>query len=135
MAQQNTGLAKSIFDNKIFSGKFSDNLQAQIDNAIPNLYGASIWRNYLQWGTERTELTFDVLIGRTRTPSAASIIDIDSSTPLRSRGNLERFKGGIPTMGHKYRLDQNDYRTIADLLEILLPQTKKMQSLKYFMTT
>lgn len=119
-------LQTSIYDNPVLKGTFADNLQAVIDDTLPLLYGQSIWRQFLDWGPERTELTFDVLIGRSLLPSAASIIDIDAPTPLRSRGNLERFKGGIPAMGHKYKLNQQEYRAIVDTLErSLLPADKR----------
>jgi hypothetical protein len=69
-------LQNSIFDNKIFTGSFPANLQGVIDASLETLYGQSIWRQYLKWGIERTSLNFDVLIGRSRMASAASIIDI-----------------------------------------------------------
>lgn len=96
----------------------AQNLQTLIDDQKQLLYGKSIWRNYLDWGLPQTELTFATAIGRSRIEAAASIVDPDSSAPLRSRRTLEKLEGKIPTMKEKFSLNQDDYRKLK-LLETL----------------
>lgn len=110
-------LSTSIFDNKILSGSFRANMQSAIDTTITDLYAQSQWRQFMKWGITRTDLTFETLIGRSKLQAAASIVDIDSPAPKRSRGSMEKFTGKIPTMKEGFDKDQGDYRALVSLIE------------------
>lgn len=100
-------------------GNFADtaNIQAMVDNSLDALQGQSMWRQYLDLGIPQASLTFEDAIGRTRIEAAASIVDPDSSAPLRSRPTLELLTGKIPTMKEKFRLSQADMRAIMAISE------------------
>lgn len=107
------------------------NLQAMIDVSVTTLYGQSVWRQYLDWGLPRNELTFDTVIGRSRLEAAASIVDPDSRAPVRSRGKGELFNGKIPTMKEAFNLNQADYRAILSLQNLpISDQAKKTELIK-----
>lgn len=75
----------------------------------------SIWRSMLNVGLPQMSLNFDSAIGRDRIAAAASIVDSDAPAPLRSRNKLELYKGKIPAIKEKFRMNQDDMRTIEIL--------------------
>lgn len=90
----------------------SQNIQFMLDQSQQNLDAQSIWRTFLDLATPSMSLTFDSVIGRDRIAAAASIVDIDSPAPLRSRNKIERYTGKVPTMKEKFRMQQEDMRNI-----------------------
>lgn len=90
----------------------SQNMQAYIDTSIDNLYGKSIWRNWLDIGIPQPSLTFQYAIGRDRIEAAASVVDQDSPAPLRARPSLELLTGQIPAIKQKFRMNQSDMRAL-----------------------
>lgn len=93
----------------------SQNLQFLIDAAQTKLEQQSIWRNWLDVGLPQMSLSFDSAIGRERISAAASIVDSDAPAPLRSRNKLELYKGKIPAIKEKFRMNQDDMRTLEVL--------------------
>lgn len=75
----------------------------------------SIWRGFLEVGLPQMSLNFDSAIGRDRIAAAASIVDSDAPAPLRSRNKLELYKGKIPAIKEKFRMQQDDMRTLEVL--------------------
>lgn len=93
----------------------SQNLQFLIDAAQSNLEQQSIWRQWLNVGLPQMSLSFDSAIGRERIAAAASIVDSDAPAPLRSRNKLELYKGKIPAIKEKFRMNQDDMRSLEVL--------------------
>lgn len=93
----------------------SQNLQFLIDSDAINLEMQSVWRNYLTMGLPQLNLTFDAAIGRERIAAMASIVDINSPAPLRSRKTLELYKGKIPAIKEMFAMNQDDMRTLEIL--------------------
>lgn len=93
----------------------SQNLQFLLDSAATNLEQQSIWRQWLNVGLPQMSLSFDSAIGRERIAAAASIVDSDASAPLRSRNKLDLYKGKIPAIKEKFRMNQDDMRTLEVL--------------------
>lgn len=93
----------------------SQNLQFLLDSSQINLEQQSIWRNWLNVGIPQMSLNFDSAIGRERIAAAASIVDSDAPAPLRSRNKLELYKGKIPAIKEKFRMNQDDMRAIEVL--------------------
>lgn len=92
----------------IFS-PYTDNLQTMIDKANDRF--APLWYpKYFNFGTPQYGLTFSSVIGRSRIEAAASIVDRDSSTPLRGRGSLEKYQGDIPAIREMVKMTESDYR-------------------------
>lgn len=90
----------------------SENLQFLLDSSQKNLEQQSIWRKYLTPGIPQMSLSFDAAIGRERIAAAASIVDQDAPAPLRSRNKLELYKGTIPAIKEKFKMNQSDMRQI-----------------------
>lgn len=90
----------------------SQNLQFLIDSTALNLEQQSIWRNWLNLGIPQMSLSFDAAIGRERIAAAASIVDTDAPAPLRSRNKAEIYKGKIPAIKEKFRMNQDDMRNL-----------------------
>lgn len=93
----------------------SQNLQFLLDQSQLNLEQQSIWRNWLTVGVPQMSLNFDNAIGRERIAAAASIVDSDAPAPLRSRNKLELYKGKIPAIKEKFRMNQDDMRALEVL--------------------
>lgn len=93
----------------------SQNLQFLLDSSQLNLEMQSIWRGWLNPGIPQMSLNFDAAIGRDRIAAAASIVDSDAPAPLRSRNKLELYKGKIPAIKEKFRMNQDDMRSIEVL--------------------
>lgn len=93
----------------------SQNLQFLLDTAQLNLENQSIWRGWLDVGVPQMSLNFDAAIGRERIAAAASIVDSDAPAPLRSRPKLELYKGKIPAIKEKFRMNQDDMRALEVL--------------------
>lgn len=93
----------------------SQSLQFLLDASQNNLEQQSIWRNWLNVGLPQMSLNFDSAIGRERIAAAASIVDSDAPSPLRSRNKLELYKGKIPSIKEKFKMNQDDMRAIEVL--------------------
>jgi hypothetical protein len=93
----------------------SQNMQYLLDSSQMNLEQQSIWRNFLNIGVPQMSLTFDAAIGRDRVAAAASLVDSDAPAPLRSRPKLELYKGKIPAIKEKFRMNQDDMRNLEIL--------------------
>lgn len=107
----------------------SQNIQAYLDNSQEFLQSQSIWRNYLDEGVPQNSLSFQTIIGRSRIEAAASIVDPDSSAPLRARGVLESLPGQIPTMKQKFKMSQSDMRKAIDLQNWKMADTTRKNAL------
>lgn len=101
----------------------SQNLQFLLDTSQNNLDAQSIWRNWLDIGVPQMSLNFDAAIGRERIAAAASIVDSDSPAPMRSRNKLELYKGKIPAIKEKFRMTQDDMRSIEVLRALPIVNT------------
>jgi hypothetical protein len=104
-------IAPSYFQNLANS----QNLQFLLDNSQQNLEMQSFWRTMLRTGIPQMSLSFDAAIGRERIAAAASIVDSDAPAPLRSRKKLELYKGKIPAIKEKFRMNQDDMRNLEVL--------------------
>lgn len=99
----------------------SQNLQFMLDSAAASLEQQSIWRTWLTPGVPQMSLNFDAAIGRERIAAAASIVDSDAPAPLRSRTKIELYKGKIPAIKEKFRMNQDDMRSLEVLKALPLP--------------
>jgi hypothetical protein len=111
----------------------SQNLQFLIDTSQQNLEMKSVWRQYLNLGVPQMSLNFDAAIGRDRIEAAASIVDSDAPAPLRSRNKLELYKGKIPAIKEKFRMNQDDMRAIEVLRALPLNGSNSNDSLIQFL--
>jgi len=109
---------KSIF------GAYADNLQVGIDLSLEKF--APIWYGkYFQMGTPQSSLTYVSMIGRSRIEAAASIVNRDSKTPLRSRQGLEKYVGDIPAIKESFKMTESDYRDYQSLLSMAISEESK----------
>lgn len=99
---------KSVF------GAYSDKLQVVVDSSLEK-FAPVWWKNYFDWGIQKTSLTFETVIGRSRIEAAASVVASGSSSPLRSRAGLEKLSGSIPAIKEKFIMSENDYRDMLVL--------------------
>lgn len=102
------GKLKSVFGNTI------DKLQVFIDKS-KDLYASLWYPQYFDVAPPQQSLTFISAIGRSRIEAAASIVDRDSATPLRTRQGLETYSGKIPAIRQMFALKEEDYRDFLAL--------------------
>lgn len=117
---------KSIF------GAYADNLQVVIDQA-QNQFAPTWFEQYFDWAPPQTSLTFVTAIGRARIEAAASIVNRDSQSPLRSRSAFEKLNGEIPAIKEKMKMSESDYRDFFTLQQMNVADTVKRQQLLDFM--
>lgn len=94
---------KSLF------GAAADRLQVMIDSSKA-LYAPLWYPQYFDVAPPQQSLTYVSAIGRARIEAAASVVDRDSATPLRTRQGLEKLSGEIPAISSMIPLKQSDYR-------------------------
>lgn len=90
-------------------GAYSEQMQAIIDKRMDR-FKVPTFSTYLDWDVPQVDLTFADVIGRSRIEAVASVIGDDAVSPLRSRAGLEKLEGRIPTISHKYAMNNSDYR-------------------------
>lgn len=94
---------KSIF------GAYADQMQLMIDRSQDRF--APIWfPSRFPFGPTQASLTFTSVIGASRIEAAASVVDRNSKTPLRSRAALSKLSGAIPAIKEMFAMTEDDYR-------------------------
>jgi hypothetical protein len=115
-------IVKSIF------GAYADRLQTMIDNALER-FAPTFFERFFDWGPLQVSLTFMTVIGRSRIEAAASIVDRDGLSPLRSRAALEKLNGEIPAIKEKFPMSESEYRSFYVLQNIPMPDGDKRRQL------
>lgn len=100
-------------------GDYASNasLQAIINRSLERFNKPWFTRRF-RWGLQRNELTFATVLGASRIASLASIVDRDSTTPLRARQTLSKVNGEVPAIRHMRPLNESEmraYLTLGDL--------------------
>jgi hypothetical protein len=111
-------------------GQYADRLQLVIDRSLDR-FAPTWYQKYFDWGNPQQTLTYVSAIGRSRIEAAASVVDRDSATPLRSRAALDKLSGEIPAIRQMFKMTENDYRDFIALqaMQGLDDRTKMMQLL------
>jgi len=120
-------IAPSYFTNLASSA----NMQFLLDSSKLALEGQTKWREYLDIAPTQMSLTFDAAIGRERISAAASIVDSDSPSPLRTRQKLELYKGAIPVIKEKFRMTQDDMRNLEVMKNLPMYQGKEAELINF----
>lgn len=109
---------KSVF------GAYADNLQVMVD-ASKERFSTPWFPKYFDFGVPQPVLTYVHAIGRSRVDAAASIVDRDARTPLRSRPGLEKLSGEIPAIKEMFKMTDNDYRNYLMLQNMQVSDSVK----------
>ena len=116
---------KSIF------GAYADRLQVMIDNSQQK-FAPTWYQQYFPFAPAQQSLTFTSAIGRARIEAAASVVDRDGGTPLRSRQGIEKLTGDIPAIKEMFKMKESDYRDWLTMQAIgVNDATKKTQLLDF----
>jgi Phage major capsid protein E len=113
---------KSIF------GAYADKLQLMVNEAADK-FAPTFFDKYFDWGIPTKELTFVTAIGATRVAAAASIVDRDGLSPLRSRPGLSKLNGEVPAIKHKFSWSESEVRSYLSLESLPLSDEAKKQQL------
>lgn len=113
---------KSLF------GAYSDKLQVIIDSSKA-AFAPRWYTNYFAFAPAQQSLTFTSAVGRERIEAAASIVNRDSSAPLRSRQGLEKYTGDIPAIKEKMKMTEEDYRNMLTMQALSVDEATKRQQL------
>ena len=90
-------------------GVYADQLQGIINTQLSQ-FNVAWYTRYFSFAPQQNTLTFVEAIGRDRIEAAASVVDRDSATPLRSRMGLEKLTGEIPAIKEMRKMTESDYR-------------------------
>lgn len=113
---------KSLF------GAYSDKLQVIIDKSKA-AFAPRWYPQYFNFAPAQQSLTFTSAVGRDRIEAAASIVNRDSSAPLRSRQGLEKYTGDIPAIKEKMKMTEEDYRNMLTMQALSVDEATKRQQL------
>ena len=113
---------KSVF------GAYSDQLQGVVDVSLAR-FAPTWFPAYFDFGVPTVQLSFVTAIGRARIEAAASIIDRDSRTPLRSRPGLEKLSGEVPAIKEMFKMSETDYRNYLVLQQMNMTDAVKKQQM------
>lgn len=92
----------------------SKNMQAIIDSSSDQ-FSKRWYPQYFTMGAKQTTLTYTNAIGKTRIEAAASVVDRNGKTPLRSRPNSGLYSGTIPAIKEKFAMNEDDYRNLLTM--------------------
>ncbi|MBD2753790.1 major capsid protein [Spirosoma validum] len=90
-------------------GVYASRLQIVIDTSLGR-FDPFWYTQYFDMGTTQNTLTFESVIGRQRIEAAASIVNRESSSPVRSRQGVEKVTGELPAIKEKMRMSETNYR-------------------------
>jgi hypothetical protein len=119
---------KSIF------GDYTENMSV-LAKALEAQKVQPLYTNYLDWATPTVGLDFSTVIGKERLASMASVVDIDSNHPLRSRSAAYKVEGEVPAIKVARSLTQKQYRNYRMLQSIkTLSDAEKVRAItKYIL--
>lgn len=117
--------------NSIF-GAYATRLQVVIDNNLAR-FAPTWYQQYFPFAPAQNTLTFTSAIGSARIEAAASIVNRDSSTPLRSRAALAKYQGEIPAIKEMFRMSESDYRDFLTLQALNVDDNTRKQQLLDFL--
>lgn len=109
-------------------GQYADKLQVLVDNS-QDKFAPTFFERYFDFGIPQTTLNFVTAIGRSRVDAAASIVDRDSLSPLRSRQGLEKLSGEVPAIKHKFKMTEGDVRDYLTLQSTNISDEAKKRQL------
>lgn len=109
-------------------GAYSERLQAVVD-VSQDRFAPTWFQTYFDFGIPTTTLTFQTAIGRSRIEAAASIVDRDARTPIRSRQGLEKLTGEVPAIKEMFKMSDTDYRNFLMLQQMNVSQDLKKRQM------
>lgn len=95
----------------------ANTLQAIINQVTPLLV-TGWYRTYFPDGPVRNSLTYATIIGASRIASNASVVDRDSTSPVRARPGLQKILGEVPAIKNYTYLKEVDVRMILEMQEL-----------------
>jgi hypothetical protein len=84
-------------------------IQSIIDT-VDSKYNNTAWKSHHSWGTQQTDTTFRVVAGKLIVAPMATVIDVNSEKPLRSRPGATEYGGAMPKFGHGFDVVEQDLR-------------------------
>ena len=82
------------------------NLQTLIDTT-QEMFRPILWPNFFDW-RDTTSITYETVIGESKSGAAASVVSYDVAAPLRTRRAVRKLSGTIPSMREKFRMSEKD---------------------------
>lgn len=113
-------------------GPYAERLQVVVDTNLER-FATPWYTGFFGWAPPQNTLTFSSAIGAARIEAAASIVNRDSSTPLRSRPSLAKYQGEIPAIREMFKMTESDYRDFLTLQALNLDENTKKQQLLDFL--
>lgn len=113
---------------------FGQNIEALqvLINTRQDRFNKPWYVDYFDWDTPQIGLDYNSVLGSAVITAAASVVDRDAETPLRSRETLAKLTGEIPAIKVMLQLNENQYRNYLALVHMpnVSDQQKKTQALK-----
>ncbi|ARK08871.1 major capsid protein [Fibrella sp. ES10-3-2-2] len=107
-------------------GDLAKRLQIVIDRKL-DAFEQPWYDQYFDMAPAQASLSFTSVIGKSRIEAAASVVNRDSLTPLRSRASLDKLTGEIPAIKEKIKMTESDYREYKVIQAMGLDQNLQVQ--------
>lgn len=106
-------------------------LQILIDTRLEK-FNKPWYVDYFDWDTPQIGLDYSSVLGSAVITAAASVVDRNAETPLRSREALAKITGEIPAIKEILPMNENQYRHYIALANMpnVKDEQKKQQALK-----
>ena len=112
----------------IFGG-YAESMQVMIDNSLDR-FRPTWYSKYFTFAPPQTQLTYTSAIGKSRIEAAASVVDRDSRTPLRSRAAIQKLSGEIPAIREMLTMSEDNYRDFLALQSLNVDDQAKKDQIK-----
>lgn len=109
-------------------GAYADNIQLVIDSRNDR-FDPLWYPAYFGVAPPQMSLTFTSVIGASRIEAAASVVDRDAETPLRSRPDLSKLSGEIPAIKEMFSMKESDMREYLVMQNMSLPEATKKNAI------
>lgn len=109
-------------------GAYAIQLQAIIDMNL-DLFKPTWHQKFFDWAPTQSTLNFTSVIGRSRIEAAASVVNRNSSSPLRTRASLDKYQGEIPAIKEKFAMSEDDFRDFLAIQALSVSDEAKKKQL------
>lgn len=105
------------------------NLQHLIDRTADR-FRPILWPNFFAW-KNTTSISYETIIGDASNAAAASVVSYDSAAPLRTRKEVRKLTGEIPSIRQKFRMTEKDLQDYIQMSAGLNADAKAILNLIY----
>jgi len=113
-------------------GAYGQRLQVLIDSSMAR-FAPNVYQDFFDWSPAQMSLEYTSVVGEARIEAAASVVNRDAKTPLRSRPTIDKLTGTIPAIREMFTMKESNYREFLMLQQMQVADSTKMKQLLSFL--